>query len=128
MSCLLLWLWKKMQFQLPLNKTFCTTPPPLIHHQFKHHQKKINRTMLSASPSSVFDTKFTISVLKSKQVFHLNSNWTRTASVWVLNWVSILLFSGSLYAHWFWTQFHKREIKNWLPTGFNLTLITTTLS
>ena len=56
--------WKKMQFQLALNKTFCPTPPPLIHRRLKHHQRtKINKTTLAASPSSVFLTKFKISVL-----------------------------------------------------------------
>ena len=53
---------KIMRFQLALTKTFCPTPPPLIHRRFKHRQRtKINKTMLSASL-----TKFTISVLKSK--------------------------------------------------------------
>ena len=31
--------WKKIRSQLPLNKTFCTTPPPLIHRRFKHCQR-----------------------------------------------------------------------------------------
>ena len=57
--------WKKIRFQLALNKT--VTTPPCIHQRFKHHQRtKINKTMLSASPSLVFHTKLTISVLKSK--------------------------------------------------------------
>ena len=56
--------WKKIRFQLALNKTYSLTPPPLIHRRFKHRQRtKINKTMLSAS--SVFHAKFTISVLKS---------------------------------------------------------------
>ena len=56
-----------MRFQLALNKTFCPTPPPLIYRRLKHHQKtKISKIMLSASPSSVFHTKLTISELKSK--------------------------------------------------------------
>ena len=58
--------WKKIRFQLALNKTYSLTPPPLIHRRFKHRQRtKINKTMLSFSLSSVFHTKFTISVLKS---------------------------------------------------------------
>ena len=64
-SCLLLWfksLWKKVRFKLVLNKTFCLTPRSLIHRRLKHHQKtEINKTMLSAFPSLVFNTKFTIS-------------------------------------------------------------------
>ena len=35
---------------------------------------KEQKSMFSASPSSVFNTKFTISVLKSKYVFHPSSN------------------------------------------------------
>ena len=59
--------WKKIRFQLTLNKTFCLTPSLLIHRRLKHRQKtKISKTMLSTSPSSVFHAKFTISVLKSK--------------------------------------------------------------
>ena len=46
------------------------TPPPMTHRRLKHHPRaKTNKTMLSAFPSSVFRTKFTISILKSKQVF-----------------------------------------------------------
>ena len=56
--------WKKIRFQLALNKTYSLTPPPLIHRRFKHHQRtKINKTILSAS--SVLYAKFTISVMKS---------------------------------------------------------------
>ena len=52
---------------ISLNKTFCPTPPPFTHRRFMQRQKtKINKTMLSASPSSVFHTKFRILVLKSK--------------------------------------------------------------
>ena len=71
-----------MRFQVALSKTLCFTPPPLIHRWFKYCQgSNINKTMLSASPSFVFYTKFTISVLKSKYVFHPNGNGTRTTSV-----------------------------------------------
>ena len=31
--------WKKIQFQLGLNKTYSLTPLPLIHRRFKHHQR-----------------------------------------------------------------------------------------
>ena len=56
--------WKKIRFQLVLNKNYSLNPPPLIHRRFKHHQRtKINQIILSAS--SVFHAKFTISVLKS---------------------------------------------------------------
>ena len=96
-----------MRFQLALNKTFCTTPSPLIYQRLKHRQRtKISKKMLSASFSSVFQTKLTISELKSKSVFHPNGNWNRTASVGVLNWVS------RFYApNWLNTNFMKRESK-----------------
>ena len=41
--------WKKMRFQLDLNKTFYTNPQPLTHRRLKQRQRtKINKTMLSA--------------------------------------------------------------------------------
>ena len=56
--------WKKIRFQMALNKTYSFTPPHLIHRRFKHRQRtKINKIMFSAS--SVFHAKFIISVLKS---------------------------------------------------------------
>ena len=92
--------WKKIRFQLALNKTYSLTPPPLIHRRFKHHQRtKINKTMLSAS-----------------------SDWTRIASVGVLNWVSTV-YATTDSEH----KFQKTRIENWLPIGFILALITTTL-
>ena len=55
------------RFQLALNKTFCPNPPHFIHRRLNHRQRtKINKTMLSVSPSSVFQTKFTVSKGKSK--------------------------------------------------------------
>ena len=58
---------QKMRFQLALNKIFYPNPPPLTHWQSKNPQRtKINKVMLSAFPSSVFYTKFSISELKSK--------------------------------------------------------------
>ena len=65
--------WKKIQFQLTINKTDSLTPLPLSLGRFKLRQRtKINKPVLSAS--SVFQAKFTISVLKSREVFHPNSN------------------------------------------------------
>ena len=44
---------------------------PLNHRRLKHHRRtKFNKTMHPASPSSIFHTKFTISELKNKLVFH----------------------------------------------------------
>ena len=57
-----------MRFQLALDTTFCLTPQHITHRRLKHRQgTKINKTMLSSSPSSVFHTKFTISELKSNK-------------------------------------------------------------
>ena len=76
---------KKMQFQPVQNKTFSNTPPPTTNRQLKHPQRtKINK-MLSSFLSLVFRTKFTTSILKSKQVFHPKDDWTRTSSIGVLN-------------------------------------------
>ena len=59
--------WKKMRFQLALNKTLCPASQLLTHRRLKHQQKtKINKTMFSGSSSPVFHTIFTISDLKSK--------------------------------------------------------------
>ena len=53
--------WKKMTFQLALNKTFCPNPQPLTHRRLKQRQTtKINKTMLSAPlspPALVFSHK-----------------------------------------------------------------------
>ena len=62
--------WKKMRFQLALNKTFCPNPQPLTHRQVKQRQrKKINKTVLSA-PSLPPQWYFTLSELKCKYVFN----------------------------------------------------------
>ena len=111
--------WKKIQFQLTINKTDSLTPLPLSLGRFKLRQRtKINKPVLSAS--SVFQAKFTISVLKSREVFHPNSNWTWTASVRVHDWVSTV-YATNDSEH----KFQKMRIENWLPIGFNLVLITT---
>ena len=56
--------WKKMRFQLALNKTFCPYPQPLTHRQVKQRQRtKINKTMLPPSSSSVFHAKLAMSEL-----------------------------------------------------------------
>ena len=125
-SCLLLLLKSQLEndgISAGLKGDFCPTPPPLFHRRFKHHQRtKINKAMLSTSRSSVFAAKFTISVLKSKYILHPNGNWTRTASVGALNWVS-KFYAPTDSEH----KFHKTETENWLPIGFSLELIITTL-
>ena len=63
---------------------FCNTPPPITDQQLKQCQRtKTNKIMLSAFHSLVFRTKLTISLLKSKQVFHPNNNCTQIASIGV---------------------------------------------
>ena len=43
--------WKKMGFQLVLNKTFCSKPQPLTHRRLKLRQrKKTKETMFSVPP------------------------------------------------------------------------------
>ena len=40
--------WKKMQFQLALNKIFCPNPQPFTHRRLKQRQiTKINKAMLT---------------------------------------------------------------------------------
>ena len=44
-----------MLFELALNKIFYFIQPPLIYRRFKHRKRtKINKTILSVSPSSVY--------------------------------------------------------------------------
>ena len=53
--------WKKLWFQLVLNKTFCPNPQPLTHRRLKQRQRtKINKTMHSLpslSPPHQFSTQ-----------------------------------------------------------------------
>ena len=64
------------RFQLALNNIFCPNPPHFIHRRLNHHQRtKISKTMLSVSPSSVFQTKFTVSKGKSKYFRVSNKRW-----------------------------------------------------
>ena len=100
------------RFQLAQNKTFCPTQHPSI----------TDNSGTVASLSLIFHKKFTVSVLKNKQVFHPNSKGTRSASVRVFNWVS-KFYAPTEYEH----KFHKTGIEVWLPIGFNLAVITTAL-
>ena len=116
-----------MRFQLALNKTSCPTPPPLICRRLKHRQRIKNyKTMLSASPPHRF----------SKQISQYQYWKTSKYSIlMVIEFGSPESSNGSQNfipnsppppidsEH----KFHKTGIENWLPIGFNLTLITTTL-
>ena len=124
MSCLLLCLKSQLEkdvISAGPKKELCPISLPLIHQWFKHRQRtKTNKAMLSTSPSLVFDTKFTILLLKNKYIFCANRNITRITTVEVLNWVS-KIYASTDSKH----IFHKKGIENWLPIGFNLELITT---
>ena len=124
-SCLLLRLKSrlgKVAISAALNKAFCPTPPTLIHRRFKHRQKtKINKTMLSSSPSSFFHTKFTTSVLKSKQLFHPTKTELGPPVSESSTGLKILCPTDSEH------RFHNKGIENCFPIGFNLALINTTL-
>ena len=107
-----------MRFQLAQNKTL---PYPTTTHRLTikapQMNKKINKTALSVAPSSVLDTKFTISALKSKGVFHPKVIKLRPpvpeSSTGSQNF---LLPTDSEQ------KFPKTGIENWLPIGFSLVL------
>ena len=105
--------WKNMRFQLALDKTFCPTPPPLIHRRFKHRQRtKINKTMLSAYPSSVST--------QSSQYQHWKAN---KYSILTVIELGLSVSQSSTGSHHFMpplilnTNFIKREIWN-LKIGY----------
>ena len=111
--------WKKMQFQLSLNKTFCLNPQPLIHRRLKQRQRtKINKTMLSA-PSRCplrFSTQ-------SSQY----QNWEANKySILTVNELGPPLLESSAKISKFYAptdsehKLNKTEIENWLPIGYNL--------
>ena len=105
--------WKMTRFQLPLNKTFCPTRPTLIHWRFKHRKKKKKKSNAFCLSLIGFPHKVHISVLKA-------SKYSILMGIELKPLVSeSLIDSQNIMLHWFWT--------NWLPIGFNLALITTTL-
>ena len=105
-----------MWFQMALNKTFCPKPQLLTHQQLKCHQRtKNNKTMLSASPSLVFQTKFTIPKLKSKWVFQPNGTELRPPVSECSTRISKFCAPPDS-EH----KFDKMEIENQLTMGFNL--------
>ena len=101
--------WKNKTFP---NKTFCPNWQSLTQWQLKHCQRtKINKTELSASPSLIFPTKFTISELKSTYVFHSNGNWPRHAVS-----ESSARISKCDAPNDSEHRFNKTKIENWLST------------
>ena len=110
--------WKKMQFQLALNKTFCPNPQPLTHRWLKQHQIKKNKIMLSAPslPPHWFSTQ-------SSQY----QNWKANEySIFTVNELGPPVLESSVRISNFYAPtdseyiFNKTEIENWLPTGYNL--------
>ena len=112
-----------MRYQLALNKTFCPTPPPFTHRQFKHRQRtNINKTMLSASHHR-FSTQ-------SSQCQYWKANKYSILTVIELGPPVLESSAGSQNYMSFFDFEHKlnkTEIENWLPIGFNLALKTITL-
>ena len=111
--------WKKLQFQLALNKTFSLNPQPLTHQRLKQHQRtKINKRMLAVSYLSP----------------HGFSTQSSQYQIWKANKYSILKVNelglpllespariSKLYGHTNSEhKFTKMEIENWLPIGYNL--------
>ena len=105
--------WKKIPFQLVLNKTFCPTPQPLTHRQLKHHQRtKINKTMLSHRLST-----------QSSQYQNWKSNKYSILTVIELG-PPVSEYSTRISKFYAPTnskhKFNKTDIENWLPIGFSL--------
>ena len=114
--------WKKIRFQMALNKTFCTIQPPLIHRRFKHRQRtKTKQCFLP--PLHRFPTQ------SSQYQYWKASKYSILTVVELRPSVS----ESSTGSQTFYTptdsehKFHKTGIENWLPIGFNLAFITTTL-
>ena len=107
--------WKKMRFQLVLNKTFCNNPQPLTHRQAEQRQRtKINKTMLSAPH------RFSTQSLQYQ-------NWnTNKYFILTVNELGLPVLESSAKISKFYApadsehKFNKTEIENWLPIGYNL--------
>ena len=109
--------WKKMEFQLGLNKTFCPTAQSLTHQWLKQRQRaKINNTVLSwpsPSPSHSFSTQ-------SSQY----QNWKANEySILTVNELGLPVLESSTRTSKFYAptdsehKFNKIEMENWLPIG-----------
>ena len=106
--------WKKMRFQLVLNKTFRTNPQPLTHRQVNHRQRtKINKTMLSAP--SLSPHRFSTQSLQYQ-------NWNANKySILTVNELGPPVLESSARNPKFYAptdsehKVNKTEIENWLP-------------
>ena len=102
-----------MRFQLALNKTYCSIPPPLIDWRLKRSQTKIDIIILSASPSLVFDTEFTMPKLKSIKHSTLTVTENLLLVLESFNKIS-KLYASTDSEH----KFDRGGIENLLPIGF----------
>ena len=75
---------KKMRFQLAWNKTFCSTPSPLTYRQLMPSKIKKKIKAFCIFPPSIFNSKYSISGLKSKHLFVCCRKPTQTASLELL--------------------------------------------
>ena len=108
--------WKKMRLQLALNKTLCPTRQPLTHRWLKHHQRtKINKIMLSSSPSSVFSYKVQ-NIRIEKQISIPLTVIELGPSAWESSTRNAKFYAPTGSEN----KFNITEIKNWLPIAFNL--------
>ena len=111
--------WKKVRFQLALNKIFCTNPQPLTHRQLKQRQRtKINKAMLSVP--SLSPHRFFTQSLRYQ-------NWNANKySILTVNELGpmVLEFSARISKFYVPTdsehKFNKTEIENWLSIEYNL--------
>ena len=106
--------WKKMRFQLALNKTFCPYPQPLTCQKVKQPQRtKINKTKLSAPslPLHQFSTQ-------SSQYQNWNAN---NYSILTVNELGPPVLKSSAIVSKFYAptdseqKFNKTEIKIGYP-------------
>ena len=116
-SCLLRRLksrWKKMRFQLALNKTSCSNPQPLTHRQ----EQKLTRQCFL--PLSLPPHRFSTQILQCQ-------TWNaKKYSILTVNELGLPILEPSARISKFYAptdsehKFNKTEIENWLPIGYNL--------
>ena len=106
--------WKKMTFQLALNKTFCPNPQPLTHRQ----EQKLTRQCFL--PLSLPPHRFSTQILQYQ-------TWNaKKYSILTVNELGLPVLEPSARISKFYAptdsehKFNKTEIENWLPIGYNL--------
>ena len=118
--------WKKMRFQLALNKTFFSNPQPLTHRRLKQRQrKKISKTMLSAHllpPPHPPHLSHRFSTQSSQCHYWKTSKY----SILTVNELGTPVLESSARISKFYAptdsehKFNKMGIETWLPIGYNL--------